>query len=203
MQLEIYPASQNFAIVLAAGVSRRMGTCKTALPWHCGKTLLTYQLEQWLIAGFTPVVVLGPHNCDRQQDCPAGSFAAINPCPNAGKTSSLLTGLASLPGNWQVLAISAVDQPRSNQIYKTLLQAHRASSAPITVPTYQGRTGHPLLFSPQVKSDLENLREETLGLRQLVRELQPVIQKIDFSTPDVLLDLNTPEIYRSHLLARI
>ncbi|NJL09798.1 MAG: nucleotidyltransferase family protein, partial [Calothrix sp. SM1_7_51] len=44
-----------------------MGVCKTTLPWGNGKTLLTYQLEQWLVAGFTPVVVLGYHNADRQK----------------------------------------------------------------------------------------------------------------------------------------
>lgn len=34
----------NFTIVLAAGASTRMGTCKSSLPWIEGKTLLTYQL---------------------------------------------------------------------------------------------------------------------------------------------------------------
>ncbi|MCG6138427.1 MAG: hypothetical protein MET45_28030 [Nostoc sp. LLA-1] len=38
-----------------------MGTCKTSLPWG-GKTLLTYQIEQWLSVDFIPVVVCGLHN---------------------------------------------------------------------------------------------------------------------------------------------
>lgn len=202
MQLEIDQTSKNFAIVLAAGISSRMGTCKAALPWCQGKTLLAYQLEQWLLAGFTPVVVLGPHNCDRYQDCPSGSFAVINPRASAGKTSSLLAGLASLPEGWEVLAISAVDQPRTAKIYQLLLQAHQSTSAPITIPTYQGYTGHPLLFSATVKSHLANLQEETLGLRQVTREFHAVSQRIEFNTPDVLVDLNTPEIYRSQLLAK-
>ncbi|MEH1821619.1 MAG: NTP transferase domain-containing protein [Nostoc sp.] len=61
--------SSNFAIVLAAGKSTRMGTCKTSLPWHEGKTLLTYQLEQWLSVAFNPVVVLGLHNSNKQKIC--------------------------------------------------------------------------------------------------------------------------------------
>ncbi|MCC5653000.1 hypothetical protein LC609_24980 [Nostoc sp. XA013] len=33
----------HFAIVLAAGTSTRIGTCKTSLPWGDDQTLLTYK----------------------------------------------------------------------------------------------------------------------------------------------------------------
>jgi molybdenum cofactor cytidylyltransferase len=188
----------NFAIVLAAGASRRMGRCKASLPWLEGKTLLAYQVQQWLLAGFSPVVVLGAHNCDRQQDCPSGSLVAINPDPSVGKTSSILIGLQHVPQNWDVLAISAVDQPRSAKIYQKLLQEHICHSAAITVPTYQGKVGHPPLFSAKMQPHLANLREETLGLRQLMKRY-PAIQKVEFDTPDVLVDLNTPESYQLQL----
>lgn len=79
----------NFAIVLAAGTSTRMGSCKTSLRWGESETLLTYQLKQWFSVGFTPVVVLGSHNSDKQKDCPLGSLAVINPHANVGKTTSL------------------------------------------------------------------------------------------------------------------
>ncbi|MEA5627202.1 nucleotidyltransferase family protein [Nostoc sp. UHCC 0251] len=197
---------KKFAIVLAAGASTRMGTCKTSLPWGEGKTLLTYQLEQWFNAGFTPVVVLGSHNTHKQQDCPLGSLTVINPHANAGKTTSLLIGLQHIPPNFEVLAISAVDQPRKLDIYQKLLLAHQENSAMITAPTYEGKMGHPLLFSNGMRclrraapTHLQNIREETLGLRQIIKEFYPVIHQVKFDTPAMLLDINTPEVYQEHL----
>ncbi len=189
----------NFALVLAAGTSTRMGTCKTSLPWCEGKTLLTYQLEMWLNLGFTPLVVLGSHNSHRQKDCPSGSVTVINPHANAGKTTSILTGLQHIPADFEILAISAVDQPRQLDIYQKLVLAHKDNSALITAPVYQSKMGHPLLFGNGMRSHLQNLREETLGLRQVIREFYPLIHKVEFDTLDVLLDINTPEIYRHHL----
>jgi molybdenum cofactor cytidylyltransferase len=187
--------NQQFAIILAAGTSTRMGTCKTALPWCEGKTLLTYQLEQWLLAGFTPVVVLGSHNRHRQNDCPPGSLVVINPDASAGKTTSILAGLQNIPTNVDTLAISAVDQPRKLQIYQQLLQAHKYHSALITAPIYKSKIGHPLLFAKEMRSILENIRETTLGLRQVIKEFYSVICKVEFDDPTVILDINTLEEY--------
>ncbi|MEH2111519.1 nucleotidyltransferase family protein [Nostoc sp.] len=191
--------SSNFAIVLAAGKSTRMGTCKTSLPWHEGKTLLTYQLEQWLSVDFTPVVVLGSHNSNKQKDLPDGSLAVINFHTNFSKTTSLLTGLQYIPPNFEVLAISAVDQPRKLDIYQRLLLAHQDNFAVITAPTYQGKIGHPLLFSNGMRSHLQNICEESLGLRQIIKEFYPVIHQVQFDNPAVLLDINTPEVYQEQL----
>jgi molybdenum cofactor cytidylyltransferase len=189
-----------FALILAAGKSTRMGICKTTLPWGEGKTLLTYQIEQWLNVGFTPVVVLGSHNRNRQKDCLSGSIAVINPDSDAGKTTSILAGLKYIPEDFDILAISAVDQPRQAAIYQQLLQAHQEYSEGITAPTYQGKMGHPLLFGNNMRSHLLNIREETLGLRQLIKEFYPLICKIEFDHPAVLLDINTPEIYTKNYI---
>ncbi len=186
----------HFSIILAAGTSTRMGTCKTTLPWCGGKTLLTYQIEQWLLADFTPLVVLGSHNSHRQKDCPPNILAVINPHTNAGKTTSILTGLQNIPANFEILAISAVDQPRKYEIYQQLLQAHKHNCALITAPTYQGKMGHPLLFANKMRSRLNNIHEETFGLRQIIKEFYPMICKVEFDNPAVLVDINTPEIYQ-------
>ncbi|TBR58560.1 MobA-like protein [Westiellopsis prolifica IICB1] len=187
--------NQKFAIILAAGTSIRMGTCKTALPWWEGKTLLRYQLEQWLIAGFTPVVVLGTHNIHRQTDCPCGSLVVINPNTSGGKTTSILAGLQNIPEHADILAISAVDQPRKSPVYQQLLQAHKYHSALITAPIYKSKIGHPLLFAKEMRSHLENIQEETLGLRQVIQDFYSLIWKIEFPDSAVTLDINTPEEY--------
>jgi molybdenum cofactor cytidylyltransferase len=189
----------NFALILAAGQSTRMGTCKTSLPWG-GKTLLTYQIEQWLSVDFTPVIILGLHNSHRQKDCPPKSLTVINPHANFGKTTSILAGLQHIPIDFHILAISAVDQPRTSEIYQRLIQAHQNNSALITVPTHQGKMGHPILFANNMRSHLQNIQEETLGLRQIMQNFSSEIQQVEFNYPAVLLDINTPEVYQKHLL---
>ncbi|MBE9197526.1 nucleotidyltransferase family protein [Nodularia sp. LEGE 06071] len=177
-----------------------MGTCKTSLPWGEGKTLLTYQMEQWLNVGFTPVVVLGSHNSQRQKDCPSSTLTVINPNANSGKTTSILTGLQNIPSNFDILAISAVDQPRKSDIYQKLISGHKTNSALITVPIYQGKMGHPILLGNKMRSHLQNISEKTLGLRKLIQNFHAVIHQVEFDNSDILLDINTPEIYQEQLL---
>lgn len=190
----------NFAIILAAGKSTRMGSCKTSLPWGEAKTLLTYQIEQWLSVDFTPVVVLGLHNSQKQQHCPSGSLTVINSDANSGKTSSILAGLQNIPPNYEILAISAVDQPRKLEIYQKLISAHKTNLPLITTPTYQGKMGHPILFGNEMRSHLQNICEDTLGLRQIIQKFNSEIHQVEFDNSDILLDINTPEIYREQLL---
>lgn len=193
------PRKQHYAIVLAAGASTRMGTCKATLPWLKGKSLLSYQVEQLLLAHITPLVVLGPHNAACQSLCPSQVQVIINPHPEEGKTGSILSGMKYLPEDAQSLLISAVDQPRPGWIYQALQRSHRESGALITVPTYQERMGHPLLFSAEILPRLAHLHEETLGLRQVVREFHAQIHRLEFNTPLVLSDINTPDCYQTEL----
>ena len=191
--------NRDFAIILAAGYSTRMGTCKTALPWHNNQTLLRYQAEQFLQANITPIIVLGSHNAHRRSDCPTGSQVVVNFNCDRGKTSSILTGLECLPQEFSTITISAVDQPRSLYIYQTLLQTFYQEKALITAPFYQGKLGHPLLFSKQLFPELKKISESSFGLRKIVKEFYDDIKKIAFAHPEVLSDLNHKVTYQSVL----
>jgi len=187
---------KNFAIILAAGNSTRMGTCKTSLPWYNNQTLLQYQVTEFLKADFIPIVVLSPQNADSQPKFPEETQTIINPDTSRGKTSSILTGLTQIPQDITTLVISAVDQPRPREVYQKLCHFHLLNKALITAPNYNDRIGHPLLFSPEILPHLNSISESTQGLRQIVKQLNSSIQKIEFNHPIVLADLNTPEHYQ-------
>ena len=192
-------SNKNFAIILAAGKSTRMGICKTTLPWHNKQTLLRYQAEQFLLADITPIIVLGSHNAHRRFNCPSGSKVVINFNNNLGKTSSILTGINCLPKLFSTVTISAVDQPRSSYIYKTLIQVYRQEQSLIVAPCYRGKLGHPLLFSSRLLPSLLDINESTLGLRKVVRQFYSDIEKIEFTTSEVLSDLNHRSKYQLEL----
>lgn len=189
--------TKNFAIILAAGKSTRMGSCKTSLPWYNNQTLLQYQIIEFIQAGFIPIVVLSPQNADLQPEFPPETQTIINPDPSRGKTSSILTGLTQIPRDFTSLAISAVDQPRPREIYQKLHYFHLLNKALITAPTYNDRIGHPLIFSPEMLTYLNSISEANQGLRQIVKQFNSQIQKVEFNHPIVLADLNTPEHYQT------
>lgn len=190
---------QHFALILAAGFSSRMGTCKSTLPWCNGQTLLRYQAEQFLQAGITPIIVLGSHNVESKIHCPQGSLVIVKPHSDRHKTSSIITGLKSLPTPCATVIISAVDQPRSSLIYQTLIQIYDERQPGIVAPVYGDRSGHPLLFSGSLIPELCQIKEETFGLREIVRRFDSQIERVDLNTPEVLVDLNTQKDYLSQL----
>ncbi len=196
------------ALILAAGFSTRMGQCKASLPWgdrHTDRhTLLSYQIEQFLSIEVPPIVVLGRHNAEQQEQSLKNCAIAVNPDSSKGKVSSILTGLSFVPDNTQALFISAVDQPRPAWIYQMLLEAQGRSSvaAPITAPMKDDRLGHPLLFSQRLIPELHTIREDTLGLRAIVSKYSSQIQAIRLDTDLIFRDLNTPERYRQSLAQR-
>ena len=191
--------NRDFAIILAAGLSTRMGTCKTTLPWCNNQTLLRYQAEQFLLADITPIVVLGSHNAHRRADCPLGSQVVINYHSDRGKTSSILTGLNCLPKLFSTITISSVDQPRLTHVYQTLIQTYRQESPSITAPCYHGKLGHPLLFSSRLLPDLQDIRESSFGLRSVVSQFHSDIKRVEFTTSQVLSDLNNRSKYQWEL----
>ncbi|MEN9224317.1 MAG: nucleotidyltransferase family protein [Thermostichus sp. HHBFW_bins_43] len=180
------------ALILAAGFSTRMGEPKALLPWKEGQTLLSYQVSQWRQAGFQPWVVLGSHNAAAAEPHLAGAQVLINPKPEAGKSGSIRVGVEGIPADFQVLGISAVDQPRPAWIYHSLLEYHLRHRAWATVPVHRGRRGHPSLIDGRLREELLHLKEETLGLRQLLQNLDKRVQEVELYTADIFLDYNTP-----------
>ena len=187
---------QHFALILAAGLSTRMGSCKAGLPWRNGQTLLRYQAEQFLQANIIPIVVLGSHNAEWRSLCPPGSRVVINFQSDRGKTRSILTGLNLLPPEFSTITISAVDQPRSSYIYQTLLQSYAREPALITAPCYLNKLGHPLLFAARLLPVIKNISDSTLGLRKVIKDFNYDIKKISLN-PEVLIDINHRHTYQT------
>ena len=196
---------ETAALLLAAGESRRMGQLKALLPWQ-GTTLLSHQLAALDAAGVGRIMVVLGHRAAELQEVLQRERAArpsvawvVNPDYLQGKTTSIKAGLRALsPYNPQTLLILNVDQPRRPETLDYLLRQHQ-SAARITIPTYQGQGGHPVLLDAALRDELLAITEETQGLRAVMQRHQAYIQRVAVDTPEVLWDLNTPEQYRAAL----
>ena len=191
-----------WAILLAAGESSRMGQLKALLPWR-GTSLLEHQLRSLLDAGVQKVIVVLGHDSDRLKpivESVEGASWTLNEDYLQGKTTSLKAGVAALAGQKvsDVLLLN-VDQPRSVDTVRTLLERHQVSPFAITIPTHGGKGGHPIFITAQLLPELAEIEEETQGLKAVVRRHADATERFEVDDPTVLRDLNTPEQYQQAL----
>ncbi|MBI4328821.1 MAG: NTP transferase domain-containing protein, partial [Chloroflexi bacterium] len=113
-----------------------------------------------------------------------------------GKATSVVAGVRALPTSVQAVFVVAVDQPRPREVLRALLRRHQESGALVTVPVYRGRRGHPVMFSAALLGELEQVRDESLGIRAVVERHRDETVELLWDDDIVLLDLNTPEVYQ-------
>ena len=194
--------SETVALLLAAGESRRMGQLKALLPWQ-GDTLLGHQVTALQEAGIDRVLVVLGHQAERLRPLLEGRDGVewvFNPDYLLGKTTSIRAGLAVLKEeSVEALLILNVDQPRNAETVRFLLAQHRRSDFLITIPTFGGKGGHPIIVSPTLLGDLMAITEDTQGIRAVVTGHQERTQRLEVETAEVLWDLNTPEQYEAAL----
>jgi molybdenum cofactor cytidylyltransferase len=187
------------AMLLAAGESRRMGQLKALLPWQ-GTSLLKHQVESLRSGGVDQVIVVLGHRSDELKAELAGTEGVawqLNPDYLQGKTTSIKAGLNAL-GTEQpdALLILNVDQPRSADVIRSLLEEHLSHDNLITIPTHNGKGGHPIILSPSLLNEMREIDEESFGIKAVVQRHLESIRRVEMDNPEVLWDLNTPEEYQ-------
>ena len=88
--------------------------------------------------------------------------------------------------------ILPVDQPRvSMSTMRKVVQAWAATRAPVTVPTYQGHRGHPVVFDRSTWRDLLAAPADE-GARSVVRQCGEAVDRVVVDDPWILMDADTP-----------
>ena len=189
-----------WAILLAAGESSRMGRLKALLPWR-GQTLLEHQVSALLEGGADTVVVVLGHRADELRPLLQGKDGvswALNPDYLQGKTTSIKVGLSALDtGAVDDILLLNVDQPRSAEDIGRILNQHRVHDYAATVPEYNGKGGHPIVLSARLLPELREIDEESQGIKAVVHRHTESVHRIPLDSPEILLDLNTPEQYQA------
>ena len=149
-------------IILAAGASRRMGTPKALLQFQ-GETFLD-RLIRLFSAVASPVIVVVGHHAEAIrsgiQRSPEAVFVT-NPDPERGMLSSLQCGLAAIPSEAQAALFTPVDHPNLEaSTLEQLTSDFLATQAPVTVPTHDGKHGHPVCIARPVMAELLGLPPE-------------------------------------------
>jgi molybdenum cofactor cytidylyltransferase len=183
-------------VILAAGLSTRMGRFKLTLPWE-GTTVIGRVVQILVEAGLEDIVVVTGHRAGDVTKALAGMVVreAFNPGYRTGEMlGSIKVGLAVL--HWEPLAalVCLGDQPQIEAAtVRTVLAAGKEDGwRRVVVPSYKLRAGHPILlprgFWPTVLAATGTLRDVLKGQHEEIRY-------VAVDTPTVLADLDTPQDY--------
>jgi molybdenum cofactor cytidylyltransferase len=188
-------------IILAAGESRRMGSPKALLRYQ-GKTFIGRICESFLAAGVDElIVVLGARADELQRAIPVHPAlrTVVNPRYFQGQLSSLTTGIGALSPESEAAIVNLVDHPLiSATTISALLSSFRESPLPIVIASYNGKRGHPVLFSSQVYGELLAAPLDQ-GAKVVVRKDPSRVRELPLDDPGILADIDTPEDYRRYI----
>lgn len=183
------------AVVLAAGLSTRMGENKMLLPWGKG-TVLSSVVASLLAAGLERVVVVLGHRAGEVEQAlgPLRLDGRVRTCVNdryrEGMLTSLQAGARALGGGNVLVALG--DQPLvTPTVVSNVLAAHAGG---LTVPSFGGRRGHPVCIDGSLTEPLLALPAET-GLRKLFQDYPERVKTVAVSSGGILIDLDTPADY--------
>jgi CTP:molybdopterin cytidylyltransferase MocA len=189
------------AVVLAAGLSSRMGDFKPLMPL-AGKPLVHHVIDSLRASGaIGDVVIVTGHQRQRVEHAVAGLAGVrvvFNPIFAEGEMlSSLRAGLAAIERAGPMPAaffLAFADQPAVGPAtIAALRKAFLAQPAvPLALPTHAGKRGHPILLSAALIPEIAALGENDT-LRAVVHKHLASASLVEVGDPAVLEDLDTPE----------
>jgi molybdenum cofactor cytidylyltransferase len=182
-------------VVLAAGLSRRMGQAKLLMLVD-GRAIVRHAVETVLAGGVDSVwVVTGP-DVEPIQAALAGLDVQItvNPAPEEGQAGSVRVGIAALPPSVDAVLIALGDQPSlAPSIIPALLAARRTSPKLIVAPRYRDGQGNPVVFKRQIFPELLRLTGDQ-GARSIIQKEPARVEWVELDLP-MPPDVDTPDDY--------
>ena len=182
-------------IVLAAGLSRRMGQSKVLMKVG-GRAIIRYVVESVLAGGVDSVwVVTGP-DVEPIEAALAGTEVqfAVNLTPEEGQAGSVRTGIAALPASVEAVLIALGDQPlMPPSVIPALLAARRTSPKFIVAPRYRDGQGNPVVFRREIFPELLRLTGDQ-GARPIIQKEPTRVEWVELDLP-MPPDVDTPDDY--------
>lgn len=181
-----------WAIILAAGESKRMGSPKMLLKFD-GITMIEKVMNNVRMSDVgNVIVVLGSGYEGIKELVEKTSFRhCYNEYFRDGMLSSVKCGFRNLSGDVDAAMVFQGDQPFiTPAVTNSLIKAYRSSDMGIVIPVYGNKRGHPLLVDCKYRNDIERL-DSGMGLRELARRFSDDVLEVPSDEPGILKDFDT------------
>lgn len=196
------PTGQFGALILAAGSSRRFaaetGGENKLLARLGGRPLIRQVVEGVQAAVPGPVMVVTGYQAARIEEALAGLDVALVHAPEHGKgmAHSLKAGVAALcrrDRGLEAFFLCLGDMPfiDSGVLAEMMAVFRQTSPAPIVIPVYAGRRGHPVLFPCRLAAEFAGLAGDR-GARPILEAHGAEIVEIPGRGAGILRDLDRP-----------
>ena len=187
-------------ILLAAGLSSRMGEPKQLLPFG-ESTIVETVADSMLGAKFDEVIVVVGH-CAVQIQEQLGTRPVrivFNPDYREGMLTSAQAGVRGLQES-TAFALMLVDQPFiTSELIDEVVDAYVQTDKNIALPSYNYKRGHPVIFDQRYASEILALGAESGGVRALFKNYGDDIHYVTVDTDWVLRDIDYREDYERAL----
>lgn len=182
------------AVVLAAGLSRRMGAVNKLLLEVDGAPMVARCVDAVLASVARPVVVVTGHEQARVRAALAGRELSFvhNPEPAQGLATSLRCGIAALGDELDGAVVCLGDMPWvSAEHIDALIEAFATSGErAICVPTFEQTRGNPVLWPARYFAEVRALTGDR-GARSLLAIYADDVCEVPVSDPGVTRDVDT------------
>ena len=189
-----------WAMILAAGESKRMGKSKLLLPYG-EKTIIETIVETVVSSNVEKTLVILGSDREKIEEKIKNSPVEIvyNPDFRSGMLSSVQCGFKALPEETLAVLVVLGDQPKiSTTVINKIIDAYKSSGKGIVLPVYKKERGHPVLIEVKYGEEVENLSPK-VGLRGTVYNHPEDILEVGVETSSIFQDIDDESDYKREL----
>jgi len=147
-----------------------------------------------------PAILVAGHQAAEVRKALARRAVTVveNPDYVAGLSTSLRRGLAAVPPDAEGVLVCLGDMPRvtTGQIDRLIAAFDPVAGRAICVPTHGGKRGNPVLWAVRFIPEILDIAGD-VGARHMIGAYDELVCELEMETPDVLIDIDTPEALKN------
>ena len=187
------------AIVLAAGLSKRMGTANKLLLKYKNRTVVEIVVENVIASGIEEVIVVTGHEAEMVYDILKNLPVTFvhNLDYGKGMTTSIQAGLQHTTGDGYMICLSDMVLLTSedySSLKASFEQEVQVDKKCICIPVYNGQKGNPVIFSAYYR-ELILQCEYMEGCKNIIADYKENVHLVQMNTSNILTDIDNPEDY--------
>ena len=184
------------AVVLAAGLSKRMGSSNKLVQDIAGVSMIGRVVDAALGSDVSEVVVVTGHQAGAIESALGAREVGLvhNTGFERGMGSSIAAGISALSGDVDAALICLGDMPHilSRQLDRLIQAFDPARGRSICVLVHAGERGHPVLFGAEHFAELRRLDGDS-GARRILEANGGAVCSIVATDAGVTRDVDTPD----------